>query len=295
MPIQFQKKYLFFIIAGVAALVAVFLINIYIQQQVEETKKRDVLRRENLATVVVARQDIPAGAAISENMVREETLQKNSVQPRAATSIDRVVDKIALVPLAKGEQVLLNKLTIAGQETSLATKVPKGKRAIAIPVDNISSVGGMVRPGDHVDIVGIVPIQGMGAEGKPVTQMATMPLFQDILVLAVGKEFTPTSSSPRIRVGPSTAEEKTASNIITLALLPHEANLVAFVQEQGKIRLILRSPEDTQVQPVAPASWDALFRTVMPQAFQEQPAVKEEAKKKVEIYRGTQREVRNLE
>ncbi len=286
-----SKKFLPFIIAGIAALIAVFLINIYIQQRVEEAKKRELARRENLTTVVVAKQDISAGVTLTADMLKEETIARNMIQPRTATSIDRAVDKITMAPISKGEQILLNKLTISGQETSLATKVPRGKRAITIPVDNISSLGGMLRPGDHVDVVGVVPIQGMGNEGKPVTQMATMSLFQDVLILAVGQEFTAISKTKR-------GEEKEAassSSIITLALLPQEANLVAFVQEQGKIRLILRSPEDTQVQPAVPASWDTLFRTVMPQAFQQEPSVKEEPKNKVEIYRGTKREVRSLE
>jgi len=284
-----QKNFLPFIIAGFAALIAIFLINIYIKQQVEEAKKRELSRQESLATVVVAKQDIPAGITIAENMLTEEKLNRRMLQPRAATSMDRAVDMITIAPISKGEQVLLNKLTISGRETSLSTKVPRGKRAITIPVDNLSSVGGMLRPGDHVDLVGAVPIQGMSAEGKPVTQMATMPLFQDVLILAVGQEFAPVSAARR-----GEKVERPVSNIITLALSPQEANLVVFVQEQGKLRLILRSPEDTQIQPVAPASWDTLFRTVMPQAFQESP-VQEEAKNKVEIYRGTKREVRSLE
>jgi pilus assembly protein CpaB len=170
----------------------------------------------------------------------------------------------------------------------LSTKVPKGKRAITVPVDNISSVGGMIRPGDHVDVMGMVPLPAMTADGKQVTQMTTMPLFQDVLVLAVGQEFTNVPGGEK--------KERVLSPVITLALQPQEANLIAFVQEQGKIRLILRSPEDTQVQPAMPASWDALLRTVMPQAFQ-QAGTKEipKPKKTVEIYRGLQKEIKTLE
>lgn len=282
------KKYIPLIIAGVLGLLALFLFNIYVQQQTEEAKQRVIASQKNLTTVVVAKQDIPAGVAISESMVKEETASKDVIQPRAAPSLDRVVNRITLAPISKGEQILLNKLTISGQETSLATKVPKGKRAITVPVDNISSVGGMIRPGDHVDVMGMVPMPAMTAEGKQVTQMTTMPLFQDVLVLAVGQEFT------NVPVGDKKTE-RTLSPVITLALLPQEANLIAFVQEQGKIRLILRSPEDTQVQPATPASWDVLLRTVMPQAFQQGPQEAPKPKKTVEIYRGLQKEVRVLE
>lgn len=285
------KKYLPLIIAGALGLIATFLINVYLKQKTQEAQQQVIATQKNLTTVVVARQDISSGTVIEENMLKEETVRKDMLQPRAAISIDRVANKITLAPISKGEQVLLNKLTISGLETSLSTKVPRGKRAITIPVDNISSVGGMIRPGDHVDVMGMVPVPAMTPEGKQVAQLSTMPLFQDVLVLAVGQEFT-------AAIPGATGEkkgEKTLSPVITLALVPQEANLIAFVQEQGKIRLVLRSPEDTQVQPPVPASWDTLFRTVMPQAFQEQPKEAPKPKKTVEIYRGLNKEVKSLE
>ncbi|MDD5691697.1 MAG: Flp pilus assembly protein CpaB [Candidatus Omnitrophica bacterium] len=291
MQIQAIKKYLPLIIGGICGLIAVVLINNYVKQQTEEAKKIVAQSQKNLVTVVVAKQDIPAGAAIKGTMVGEITLNRNMVQPRAAVSIDRVMGKIAIAPIAKGEQVLLNKVTVSEETGSLAMKVPAGKRAVTVSVDNISSVGGMLRPGDHVDIVGMVPIPVTNAEGKQVNQLTTMPLFQDVLVLAVGQEFM---SVPSVK-----KEEKSAASspVITFALSPQEANLIVFVQEQGKIRLVLRSPGDTQVQQVAPASWDTLFRTVMPQAFPQEKAVAAPAKPKktVEIFRGLNKEVKTLE
>lgn len=284
MPIP--KKFLPLIIAIASALLATFLVNIVIKEAVKRKEKEFDLMQKNLTTVVVARQDIQAGTVIKENMLSEEKLNKRMLQPRAATSIDRVADRIAIAPISKGEQILLNKLTISGEETSLSMKIPKGKRAITIAVDNISSVGGMIRPGDHVDLVGIVPLPAMTAEGKQVMQPSPLTLFQDVLVLAVGQVFTSVAGAKK--------EEKVIYPTVTLALSSQETNLVAFVQEQGKIRLVLRSPGDTQVEPATPATWDTLFRTIMPQAYQEKP-VEIKPRRTVEIYRGLQREERALE
>lgn len=292
MQIQSVRRYLPLIIGGVCGLIAVVLINNYIRQQTEEAKKIVAQSQKNLTTVVVAKQDIPAGATIKESMLAETTLNRNMVQPRSAISIDRVVDKVALAPISKGEQVLLNKVTVSGEVGSLAMKVPSGKRAVTVSVDNISSVGGMLRPGDHVDIVGMVPIPTMNAEGKQVNQLATMPLFQDVLILAVGQEFT------NVQIARKEEKATSASPVITFALSPQEANLIVFVQEQGKIRLVLRSPGDTQTQQVAPASWETLFRTVMPQAFQQQEktaAAPLKPKKTVEIFHGLNKEVKVIE
>lgn len=292
------KKYLPLIIAAAAGLIAVVLINIYISQQTEAAKQRALLSQKNLSTVVVAKKDIPAGSAITEDMVKEETVVRSVLQPRAAQAIDRVAGRVALAPISKGEQLLLNKLAISGQETSLSSKIPPGKRAITIPVDNISSVGGMIKPGDHVDVLGNVPIPAVSREGKPVTQLTTMPLFQNVLVLATGQEFT---TAPAATGESASRGARTSFPVITLALSPQEANLIAFAQEQGKIRFVLRSPGDSQVQPAAPATWDALYRAIFPPGTfqQEEPAQQQPTaarpSRTVEIYRGANRESKNIE
>lgn len=287
MPLQIPKKHLPLIIATVTGIIAVALINRYIQQQVKIAREREAEQLKNLTTVVIAKVDIPAGTVLKEQMLKEETISRKLLQPKAATSIERVVDRFTLVPMSKGEQVLLNKVSITGLEGSLSMKVPAGKRAIAIPVDSLSSVGGMIRPGDHVDIVGLVPVPGVTAEGKQITQMTPMLLFQDVLILAVGQEFTTVPGAKK--------EERAVSPTVTVALTPHEANLVAFVQEQSKIRLILRSPGDTQTQPIPPATWETLFRTVMPQLVEKPPQPPSKPQRKVEIYRGLQKEIKTLE
>jgi Flp pilus assembly protein CpaB len=115
--------------------------------------------------------------------------------------------------------------------------------------------------------------------------MATLPLFQDVLVLAVGQEFT---VIPGAKKDKEEKEEKTLANTITLALSPQETNLIAYVQEQGRIRLVLRSPGDTQIQPPIPGGWQTLFRTLFPRAYEPQPKADTAPGRKVEIIRGTQ-------
>lgn len=288
----FPKKYLPLLIAAALAVVATFLINGYVQQQARIAQAHVISAQKNIMTAIIARKDIPSGAVVTEDMLAEERVPKDRLQPRAATDIDRVINKITLAPISKGEQILLNKLTLSGQETSLSAKVPRGKRAITIPVDNISSVGGMVRPADHVDVMGVVPIPGMTAEGKQVNQLTTVPLFQDVLVLAVGQEFSAASADKN--------ERRSSYPVITLALSPQEANIIAFMQDQQtKIRLILRSPEDTQIQPTAPVDWQTILKAVMPQYFTEQPESAQKMpsipKKTVEIIRGQKREIKSLE
>lgn len=293
------KNKLPLIIAVVSGILAVILVNIYLKQKESVLMKNASQKKMEISkeytTVLVAKNDIPQGTLIDESMVEQKDVPRQFLQPRAATSLDRIINRIVSSDIAKGEQILLSKLTVPGRESSLAMKTPPGKRAITIPIDNISAVGGMIRPGDYVDVIGLIPVPGQTADGKQGLQPATVSLFQNVLILAVGSSisaYPQTEEAKRYK-----ADDKSAvtAGTVTLALSPQEVSLISFVLEQGKVRLVLRSPTDTQVQPPALANWDSLIQYLYPeivekaqQQMEQTPATKQ---KTVEIYRGSQKEV----
>ena len=299
-----QKQQQIILIIGIAlALIAVVLTKIYLDQQrqniVDRAKKELEAIQANQTAVLVAAKAIAKGSAIESDSLEVQVVPNKFLQPQAVTSLDRIAGMTVAVDISKGEQITLNKL-MSAKETqaggSLAMVTPVGKRAVGIPIDNISSIGGMIRPGDYVDVIGIIPVPVQSPTGEQQVQATTMPLFQNILVLAVGRQLgsaLPTGSRYK-------AEDSTtgAGDMITLALSPQEANLFAFVLEQnGKVRLTLRSPADSKIEAVPPANWDSLFRYVMPQAFtassSEEELRMQQMKKgrAVEIYRGLKKEV----
>jgi pilus assembly protein CpaB len=204
---------------------------------------------------------------------------------------------MAIAPISRGEQITLTKLSYPKESGELADVTPVGKRAITLSVDNIASLAGMIQAGDYVDVITMLPVPVQSPDGKQTTQTAIVPLFQNVLVLAVGQEIG-TVSREKGRYEKTEARRET-SPLITVALTPQEASLIAFVQEQGKIRFVLRSPTDSQIEVVQPATWDTLFQYIMPK--DKQVADSESAKKEelvsslpvpsyVEIYRGLKKE-----
>lgn len=287
-----MQKRLTIIIGIVMALAAVLLVKVYLDQQRRavriEAQRQLAKERTNQTSVLVAKTDIAKGAIIEAEMVDSAIVPNQYVQPQAVTSLDRIGGMVTVVPIAKGEQITLSKLLSSKQAgaSSLAMATPVGKRAVTISVDNIASLGGMISPGDYVDVIGMLPIP-VEVQGQKTAQLATVPLFQNVLVLAVGQQL---GSMVREATRYKKEEKQEASPIITLALTPQEANIIAFVQEQGKIRLILRSPADSQTEVVALASWETLFQFIMPK----EPLTKQEEtkpRKVVEIYRGLQKEI----
>ncbi|MEK6567699.1 MAG: Flp pilus assembly protein CpaB [Candidatus Omnitrophota bacterium] len=290
------------IVAGAFALAAAILSWVMLGQEkarlANQAKQNLAAFQENTVDIVLAKADIPSGKLITEIMLYTQRVDKNSLPAEAATSVARVVDRISTVPIKEKYMIPVDKLVWpTTRETTLASKTPIGKRAMTISVDNISSLLGMIKPGDYVDVIGVIPLP-VEVDGKQAAEPATVPLFQNVLVLSVGTELGPDGekeSSSRRKA--SEAAPREVSPLITLSLTPEEANILAFVKEQGKIQLILRSPGDAQTRPVQPTSWATVLKHLFPQieleAMEKGPKKEEPEKEipQVEIIRGFKKEV----
>lgn len=302
-----QNKKLIFIVAGVVLLgVAFVLVNTEFQRQQQEAtkkanKKFQQMQAEQTA-VLIAKKNIPKGTVIDSTMLDTKIFPNKYVQPQAATSLDRVSGMVAVMDIPQDDQITLAKVSgVKSAGVGLASVTPIGKRAITITVDNMASLSGMVKPGNYVDIIALIQVPVQGPDGKTTGQVAVVPLFQNVLVLAVGQDTSGgMTAQPGSRYAKTDSGESVGGNpLITVALSPQEASLIAFVQEQGKMRLTLRSPSDAGIEPIQPASWDTLFRYIMPQQQPRaetggkempQPVVVEQGPT-VEIYRGLNKEI----
>ena len=231
-----------------------------------------------------------SGSTLDADLLETTIVPNQFVQPEAVTSLTRVEGMKTIAPIKKGEQISLSKLSYGQSMGGLAEATPVGMRAITISVDNIAALAGMIKPRDYVDVVAMIPVPVQTADGKQGAQLIVAPLFQNVLVLAVGQETGSAPSKAEGRYAVAKEEKKKeAVSLITLALNPQQSNLIAFVQEQSKIRLILRSPADSKVEMVQPATIDTLLQYIMPPPPPKPPVV-EEKKEYVEIYRGLNKE-----
>ncbi|MFH1046554.1 MAG: Flp pilus assembly protein CpaB [Candidatus Omnitrophota bacterium] len=212
-----MNRKLAIIIAIVMGLSAVVLTNIYFQQ------KEAAIKPEEEVPVVIAARDIIKGEPIDHKMLAFRPVPRNFIQPGALIAKEAAVGKTAAATIVAGEQVLISKLLTPERGLTLSGKTPPGKRAVTISLDATATVGGMVRPGDHVDVLASFSNPGI-----------IMTLFQDILVLAVGQTM----------VADEESKEQAASSgrrdSITMALTPQEVQILSVATDYGKIRLTLR-------------------------------------------------------
>jgi pilus assembly protein CpaB len=101
---------------------------------------------------------------------------------------------------------------------------------LTLAVDQSGSLAGMLRPGDHVDI--------LGTFARAQQDYATVTILQNVLVLATGEVRGAGDSEESFNNGPRTF------NNITVSVDPEEAELLVFATQRGPVNISLRSQDD---------------------------------------------------
>ena len=182
----------------------------------------------------------------------------------------------------------------APPKSSLALRTPAGKRAYTILMDSLSAVGGLVNPGDYIDVIAHLNIPNPTSEAQTPESISSI-VFQNVQILAVGTNL----QAP----GGYEQQQNARSLNITLALTPEEAGLMAFMEKNGKLQFILRAPAETETEQVKVSSWSTLADYVFEKQGTElvlprEKAIieplkqekKEEVKPFIQIFRGGQQQ-----
>ncbi len=239
------------LIASLAGLLAVGMVWVYLS-----SREAELLQLSEMKDVIVARVDVPANTVLDETMIERIQVPSRYLQPNAAVQLDQAVGRVNLVPVLRGSQVVLAQLDDPGL-TALAYEVPRGRRAITLAITDVTGVGGLVRPGNFVDIFGTFEFgRPIGMEGGVVRysdeRTETRLMLQDVLVLAVGREHRRERQAPRATAAPQTIEQRELEQLretrgsatVTMLVEPKQAQELILSQEIGMLTLALRSNLD---------------------------------------------------
>lgn len=211
---------------GIGALAAFGARN-YLSGQVAEIEARE--RNKATVQVVVAKANLEKGARISADTVAvrpvpAEWAHSGSLTPE---QFGRAEGALLAYPANAGEPVLWAQLE--GQRApTFSARLAQGRRAVTVPVDEISSLSGMVEPGDLIDIV---------VSAKKDSRSFTFTLLQSVLVLATG-----TRASQQEHDADGRARQFTT---ITLDTTPEDARRIIAARDVGRVTALLRAPNDT--------------------------------------------------
>jgi len=213
--------------------------------------------------VVVATHDIDARTTLDAGMLKVADVPTDSVLDGAFSDIDDLDGQVTRYPLVSGEQVIASKIGVLKEdEEGLSFVFPQGMRAFSIQVSEESSAGGLILPGDLVDVIAILDEGTVGID-KAVT------LVQGVEVLAVAQEaqqpipaarptgtVTPSAVTGTLGDRPEDVKANPGARTVTLAVTQEQAQLLALVQAKGELALSLRSFGDKA--PVAPPETDLI-------------------------------------
>jgi pilus assembly protein CpaB len=229
--------------------------------------------------VVVAKAEIPARTKITASMVDVRLVPADAVSEFGYTETQAVVGQITRFPIAANEQVLSTKIVALNNTSnavsrSLSYIIPNGRRGISINVDEVANAGGLVIPGDYVDVVVMYDVEFQSGEDRETAEnYLVQTILQNVEVLAVSQtvvDVVPegeTTSKDGQRVRNSEAKPAPEAGTVTLALTPEEAQRVYLAEGNGQIRLAVRPYGDAEVKPVEFMTELELFPRNMPNPF----------------------------
>jgi pilus assembly protein CpaB len=185
--------------------------------------------RAEVATrpVVVANRDIPQGVAIDRIALSTAPWPMQAVPVGAFASIDSVVGRVAGVAIYNGEAIVPGRLAPVGTGPGLELKIPPGQRAMAVRINDVAGISGLLQPNSRVDV--LVTIRDDAAADKQVAKL----FMSNMLVLSVGTEIQRDSQGKPIN-----------ATTVTLAVTPEEAERLAIAMNTGSIQLVLRGYGD---------------------------------------------------
>lgn len=222
-------------------------------------REASLLSQSEPQSVVVATADIPGNSVIDAGMFEARMVPSAFAQPRAVVRAEDVQGRVATVPIAAGTQILA---TMLGDESegALAYEVPAGLRAVSIGAADVMGVGGLVRPGNRVDILGTFEygrptgISQSGTITYADERTETRLMMQDVRVLAVDQEHRRRGAAPRpvpaatpadedATLAPLEPEDRSIQHVTVLVSLRQAQELI-LAQEIGVLTLALRSNLD---------------------------------------------------
>lgn len=176
--------------------------------------------------VIVASRDIPEGSTIDRIALSTVQWPVQTAPMGAYSSMDSVAGRVTRVAVFQGEAIVPGRLAPVGSGPGLELKIPPGQRAMAVRINDVAGISGLLQPNSRVDV--LVTIREDNSE----RQVAKL-FMSNMLVLSVGTEVQRDNQGKPIN-----------ATTVTLAVTPEEAERLAIAMNTGAIQLVLRGYGD---------------------------------------------------
>ncbi len=236
-----KKQILIIVLAIGAGIVATVMTAGYVQSKIESERvaMSKQLQAKQQEFMTMQQQSLQRVDALTQEIVALKQSQEQVKQQAIAAAQAAARTSPVGVGGAGGEKP---------RKPSLALRTPPGKRAVTVLIDSLAAVGGLVDPGDFVDVIAQLNIPKGTKEDKK--DIVTVMVFQHLQILAIN-----TNLDDR---GAYDDQQAVNSLKITFAVEPQEAGFMSFAEQNGKIQLALRSPTEKKTEQIKTSTWKTL-------------------------------------
>ncbi len=210
--------------------------------------------------VLVAKQDIAIGDAVTPDLVEVKRVDPGAVEGTRYADPSQVGGRPALVAVPAGSQV--NQQTFGGVgNVCISCMLQTGEKAISIQVDKITGVDFLVQPGDHVDVLVAVQLPAvMNPDGKSLRSVKVVLQNMRVLFVSGRNVATLPQATPVPGASPGTATPAPAnpvSAVVIVAGTDQDAEVLRYAARdetefQGTgtsavVALTIRNTDDTDI------------------------------------------------
>jgi pilus assembly protein CpaB len=212
------------LVSVVMALVCVALLQLY------KTNLKRELGTGDLIRIVATTSPIPQWSQIEARQLEIIEVPLKWAPPSYLPEglMDELVGRMVGASVPSGQALLSLHLADSNQSSRLSQVIDPGLRALPLEIDKITAFGGLLKPGDYVDIL-------MTLQNPSDRTVETRTLLQGVAILAVGNNLG-SDSEYSARGGGSRR-----INNVTVLVTAEEAELLVLAEDQGQLSLTMRN------------------------------------------------------
>ena len=214
---------------------------------------------EQTAPVLVANDFLDIHTALTEENCHIEHWPIKLIPKDVISDVTTVDGMFNKMRLSKGLPIMIEQ--VADQSFFDEDRIPPGHKVVAIKVKEDDTISGLLKPGQQVDVIGIVDAP---QQGKTRSRLKTAKTFlKGIRVYSING----------VRDGSAATEEKgrRGDAVVGVLVTEKQSENIVLVQRVGALKLVLRAKTDN-LDPEDNPDFNQLFAGIIsdPEAQQQQ-------------------------
>lgn len=203
--------------------------------QVLGQKSANAEPEKAMGPVIVAAADLDPNTRLTEENVKIENWPLDIIPDDAATSLDDIEDMVNRNRLGKGMPIQLS--VIVNEKSVASLSIPSDMKVVAIKVPSDDLFGGLLSPGDKVDVIGLFTKRDKKNANR--INQTSKTFLRGLQVFSIN------NSMKSVQTREDSPTAGTNSAVVGVLATEEQAEAMYYVQRTAQIKLTLRGEDAT--------------------------------------------------